>query len=58
MVQIKVSEELADILKWKNKDLYTEKSYLLDALCETIHSMYQTDDVEATFNMREFFPLW
>lgn len=58
MVQIKVSEDLADTLKWKSKNIETERKYLLDALCETIISMYQPDDIEATCNMREFFPLW
>lgn len=58
MVQIKVSKELAETLKWKSNNIDTERKYLLDALCETIVSMYQIDDVEATCNMREFFPLW
>ena len=58
MVQIKVSKELAETLKWKSNNIDTERKYLLDALCETIVSMYQIDDVEATCNMREFFPSW
>lgn len=58
MIQIKVSKEFAETLKWKFNNIDTERKYLLDALCETINTMYQSDDVEASYNMREFFPLW
>lgn len=58
MVQIKVSEELADILKWKSKDIETERKYLLDSFCEIAKIMYQPDYPEGTYSMEQLFPLW
>ena len=57
MVQIKVSEELADILKWKSKDIETERKYLLDSFCEIAKIMYQLDYPEGTYSMEQLFPL-
>lgn len=42
MIQIKVSKEFAETLKWKFNNIDTERKYLLDALCETINTMYQS----------------
>ena len=58
MVQIKVSEDLADTLKWKLREIETERKYLLDSLCEIIKVMYQPDFMEGTYSMGELFPLW
>lgn len=58
MVLIKVSEKLADTLRWKLENIETERKYLLDSLCETIKVMYQPDFMEGTFSMSELFPLW
>lgn len=58
MVQIKVSDELADILKWKSKDIETERKYLLDSFCEIANIMYQPDYPDGTYSMKQLFPLW
>ena len=58
MVQIKVSKELAETLKWKSNNIDTERKYLLDALCEIVKVMYQPDFMEGTYSMGELFPLW
>lgn len=58
MVQIKVSEELADTLKWKSENIESEKDYLLDAMCETIYHICSTrDGRHDTLTMMEFWPL-
>lgn len=43
MVQIKVSEKLADTLRWKLENIETERKYLLDSFCEIAKIMYQPD---------------
>ena len=58
MVQIKVSEDLADTLKWKLREIETERKYLLDALCQIVKVMCQPDFMEGTYSMGELFPLW
>lgn len=58
MVQIKVSDELADILKWKSKDIETERKYLLDSFCEIANIMYQPDYPDGTYSMKQLFLLW
>ena len=58
MVQIKVSEELAETLMWKFREIETERKYLLDSLCEIIKVMYQPDYPEGIYHMGALFPLW
>lgn len=57
MVQIKVSEKLADTLKWKLENIETERKYLLDSFCEIAKIMYQPDYPEGIYSMEQLFPL-
>lgn len=58
MVQIKVSEDLADTLKWKSKNIETERKYLLDSFCEIDKIMYQPDYPNGIYSMEQLIPLW
>ena len=57
MVQIKVSEKLADTLRWKLENIETERKYLLDSFCEIAKIMYLPDFPEGIYSMEQLFPL-
>lgn len=55
---ISVPKEAAELIRAIQDDEETAKDYLLDAICGLIEVMYEPEDPERVYEMKDLFPLW
>lgn len=55
---ISVSKEAAEIIKSLQNEKMSAKDYLLEAICGLIEVMYDPEDIERSYAMKDLFPLY
>lgn len=55
---VTIPAEAASIIKNIQDPQMSEKEYLFEAICSLIEVMYDTENTERTFEMKDLFPLW
>lgn len=58
MESISIPKEAAKIIKDIQEDKSSAKDYLLEAICSLIDVMYDPEDVEKVYEMKDLFPLY
>lgn len=58
MESISIPKEAAAIIKYIREDKSSAKDYLLESICRLIEVMYDPEDVEKVYEMKDLFPLY
>lgn len=58
MESISIPKKAAEIIKHIREERSSAKDYLLEAICSLIDVMYDPEDVERVYEMKDLFPLY
>ncbi|MES5135645.1 hypothetical protein ABVC71_08100 [Prevotella amnii] len=58
MESISIPKAAAEIIKNIREDRFSAKDYLLESICRLIEVMYDPEDVEKVYEMKDLFPLY